>query len=168
MGIGMRQGGIPLDNVQILRIFVGEFLLDLPDDYSEIESLKIYNASEYAEVVLSLNTESSDDFFANFRHSHCVEATGDELVYSKASGLFEKGLGEYEINPGYGITWNTSYEFSQAVNANPQFDISALKDEITFEVVYKNGDVSKAKANIAFDANGNMAVTDGGYHYIAA
>lgn len=165
-GIGLRQGGAPLENVQIRRIFMGEFLLDLPDDYSEIEKLKIYNTSEYADVVLSINTDSEDDFSVEHRHSHSVEATGEELEFSKSSGLFESGLGEYKMNPGYQITWNISYEFSQAVEANPQFDISTLKDKITFEVVYKNGDVSKAAADISFDKNGNMAVQNGGYDYM--
>lgn len=167
-GIGLRQGGAPLENVQIRRIFMGEFLLDLPDDYSEIEKLKIYNTSEYADVVLSINTDSEDDFSVEHRHSHSVEATGEELEFSKDSGLFESGLGEYKMNSGYHITWNTSYEFSQAVEANPQFDISTLKDKITFEVVYKNGDVSKAAADISFDKNGNMTVQNGGYDYIQA
>lgn len=167
-GIGLRQGGAPLENVQIRRIFMGEFLLDLPDDYSEIEKLKIYNTSEYADVVLSINTDSGDDFSVEHRHSHSVEATGEELEFSKDSGLFESGLGEYKMNSGYQITWNTSYEFSQAVEANPQFDISTLKDKITFEVVYKNGDVSKAAADISFDKNGNMTVQNGGYDYIQA
>lgn len=167
-GIGLRQGGAPLENVQIRRIFMGEFLLDLPDDYSEIETLKIYNISEYAEVVLSINTDSDDDFSVEHCHSHSVEATGEELEFSKSSGLFEKGIGEYKMNTGYEITWNISYEFSQAVEANPQFDISTLKDKITFEVVYKNGDVSKAAADISFDKNGNMTVQNGGYDYIQA
>lgn len=167
-GIGLRQGGAPLENVQIRRIFMGEFLLDLPDDYSEIEKLKIYNTSEYAEVVFSINTDSGDDFPVEYRHSHFVEATGEELKFSKDSGLFESGIGEYKINSGYQITWNISYEFSQAVEANPQFDISTLKDKITFEVVYKNGDVSKAAADISFDKNGNMTVQNGGYDYIQA
>lgn len=167
-GIELRQGCVPLENVRIRRIFMGEFLLDLPDDYSEIEKLKIYNTSEYADVVLSINTDTGDDFSVKHRHSNYVEATGQELKFSKDSGLFEKGLGEYEMNPGYQITWNTSYEFSQAVEANPEFDITAFKDEITFEVVYKNGDVSKAKANISFDENGNMAVANGGFDYISA
>jgi len=65
------------------------------------------------------------------------------------------------VKNGREVLSNTSYEFSQAVNANPQFDISALKDEITFEVVYKNGDVSKAKANIEFDDIDVVAVTYG-------
>lgn len=167
-GIGLRQGGAPLENVQIRRIFMGEFLLDLPDDYSEIEKLKIYNTSEYADVVLSINTDSGDDFSVKYRHSDYVEVTGEELEFSKSSGLFEQGLGEYKMNSGYQITWNLSYEFSQVVEANPQFDISTFKDKITFEVVYKNGDVSKAAADISFDKNGNMTVQNGGYDYIQA
>lgn len=166
--IGLRGHCQPLENAKIHLLFLGEFLLDLPDDYSEIEKLKIYNTSEYADVVLSINTDSDDDFSVEHRHSHSVEVTGEELEFSKSSGLFEQGLGEYKMNPGYQITWNTSYEFSQAVEANPQFDISTLKDKITFEVVYKNGDVSKAAADISFDKNGNMTVQNGGYDYIQA
>lgn len=166
--IGLRGHCQPLENAKIHLLFLGEFLLDLPDDYSEIEKLKIYNTSKYADVVLSINTDSDDDFSVEHRHSHSVEATGEELEFSKASGLFKKGIGEYKMNTGYEITWNISYEFSQAVEANPQFDISTLKDKITFEVVYKNGDVSKAAADISFDKNGNMTVQNGGYDYIQA
>lgn len=164
--IGMRAGMTPMDNVKIRRCFLGDFLLDLPDDYSEIEKLRVYNSSEYAEVVLAVAAAENADFSTDFRHSNCVEATGEELQYSKASGLYDQGIGEYEINPGYEITWKPSYEFSQMVDANPQFDISTLTDKITFEVIYKNGDVSRASADISFDKNGNMFVQNGGYDYI--
>jgi len=164
--IGMRAGMTPMDNVKIRRCFLGDFLLDLPNDYSEIEKLKVYNSSEYAEVVLAVDTD--EDSMRDFRHSNSVEATGAELQHSRDLGWFEQGLGEYEINPGYEITWKPSYEFSQMVDANPQFDISTLTDKITFEVIYKNGDVSKAFADISFDENGNMSVQYGGYDYISA
>lgn len=164
--IGMRAGITPMDNVKIRRCFLGDFLLDMPEDYSEIEKLKVYNSSKYAEVVLAVAASEDADFSTDFRHSNYVEATGAELQYSRESGHYDQGIGEYEINPGYQITWNPSYEFSQMVDANPQFDISTLTDKITFEVVYKNGDVSKASADISFDKNGNMLVQNGGYDYI--
>lgn len=165
-GIGMRQGSVPFDNVQIRRIFLSEFVLDLPEDYSGIEKLKIYNTSKYADVVLSIDLNNGDGCSLAHRHSSYVEATGEELQFSRDKGTFKCGLGQYERNTGYAITWNPSYAFSQEVEANPQFDVSALTDKITFEVVYKNGDVSKASANISFDKNGNMTVQYGGYDYI--
>ncbi len=167
-GIGMMAGTTPMDNVKIHRCFLGSFLVDLPEDYSEIEQLKVYNSSEYAEVVLAVAAAENADFPTDFRHSNCVEATGEELQYSRDSGHYDQGIGEYEINPGYEITWKPSYEFSQMVDANPQFDISTLTDKITFEVIYKNGDVSRASADISFDKNGNMRVQYGGYDYIVS
>lgn len=164
--IVMRQGTTPMDNVKIKRCFLGDFLLDLPQDYSEIEKLKVYNSSEYAEVVLAVDTD--EDSVRDFRHSNSVEATGAELQHSRDLGRFDQGLEEYEINPGYEISWKPSYEFSQMLDSNPQFDISTLTDKITFEVVYANGDVSKAFADISFDENGNMSVQYGGYDYIVS
>lgn len=82
--------------------------------------------------------------------------TGDELRYSYNSRYGEMGLGRHKVCKGYWLTWEISDELVSAISENPDFDLSQIKDTITFTVEFNDGTVKTASLNLYFDSDGYM------------
>lgn len=164
--IGTRTGSCHTSDEKsvLYHIEAGEFILDI-DDYSQVEKLTVSNKSEYGQMVVVYADSNNSDGIANFLHAKENVLTGKQITDSIASKNFERGIGEYERNDGYEITWRHSYELCEEIEKNHSFDISSIQDEAVFEVLYKNGDVSRATVKISFDEKGNMQLENGGYNY---
>lgn len=162
-GIFVRQGSSGGDDFNIKYCSVGSFILDI-NDYSNVENITVSNSSKYGEVVLSFQPDESTGIV--FNHSNSVSATGAQLQASKDSGLFTKGIGEYEINTGYDICWQHSHELWNAIDENAGFDLSGIQDSIEFTVNFKDGTAAKSIIKLSFDKNGNMFLENGGYELI--
>jgi len=154
-------------NSVFLYCDAGRFMLDL-DDYSDVEALTVSNESIYGSVLMEVGSLDDYDYMDTFREAHSVTVTGEELQASKDLGWYSSGLGKYEINKGYTINWTHSMELEAAAEENPEFDLTQIKDRMVFEVLYKDGDVTKAAVDISFDKNGNMMLQDGGVEYTEA
>lgn len=161
----------------------GSFELDL-EDYTDVKSFKVNNESEYGllqfeyaeenaeqlaeqleqylapydeegvpdEVLQKLEDEHPELCLQN--HEFCL--TGDEIRYSQDTEDYSCGLGKYKTNKGYFLTWLPSEELGYAIGENPHFDLSQIKDTITFTLEYNDGTVKTASLNLYFDSDGYM------------
>ena len=159
----------------------GEFELNL-EDYSDVKAFKVNNVSKYGyldfeygsskkipdEILKEL--EAIDDFDAlppekkeyyeqyigKDEETHEEEITGDELRYSQKIGFDVKGRGRYKTNKGYSLYWEASETLGEAIAENPNFDLTQIKDTITFTVTFNDGTVKTASLNLYFDKDGYM------------
>ncbi len=142
----------------------GSFELDL-EDYSDVKSFKVNNESEYGLIHFEYEFEheiyykDSDvppEVAKQSLTAHEFILSGDELRYSQDTKTFIRGLGKYEQNKGYFTLWEPSEELCYAIGDNPDFDLSQIKDTITFTVEFNDGTVKKASLNLYFDSDGYM------------
>ena len=159
----------------------GEFELNL-EDYSDVKSFKLNNVSgygildfEYCEDIeipddVYKEMEAIEDFdalppekqeyyeqyYKAIQYRHEWELTGDELRYSQQAGYAKGGKGRYKTNKGYLLFWDVSDELVSAVSEDPSFDLTQIKDTITFTVTFNDGTVKTASLNLYFDKDGYM------------
>lgn len=82
--------------------------------------------------------------------------------YAKCKAI-EKKEGNHSF---FGINWKLSDNAYELLDKNPSFDLSTIKDTITFEVEFNDGSISRTVVNIAFDKEGKMYAVDGDYDFI--
>ena len=145
----------------------GSFELDL-EDYTDVKSFKVNNESEYGLLhfehadpkwygkVYNDESEIPEELKEYSIDNHEFTLTGDEIRFSQHTGDFTSGLGKYETNKGYFLTWLPSEELGYAIGDNPHFDLSQIKDTITFTLEYNDGTVKTASLNLYFDCDGYM------------
>lgn len=140
----------------------GEFALNL-DDYKDIKSFTVKNESKYGELHMACQTkyDNFDDAFndaldaVQHKIGNKITLTGQELRNSKNCGMFEGGT-IHKVNKGYCLNWNRSYELYDAIGNDLNFDLSQIKDTITFTVEFNDGTVQTASLNLYFDSDGYM------------
>ncbi|MDE6470566.1 MAG: hypothetical protein K2L19_06050 [Eubacterium sp.] len=149
----------------------GSFELDLKD-YTDVKSFKVNNESEYGllhfeyadlewhDKVYYDDSEIPEEFIEYLKEhpseDHEFTLTGDEIRFSQNTGDYNCGLGKYETNKGYFLTWLPSEELGYAIGENPHFDLSQIKDTITFTLEYNDGTIKSASLNLYFDSDGYM------------
>lgn len=149
----------------------GSFELDL-EDYTDVKSFKVNNESaygllhfEYADLewhdkVYYDDSEIPEEFIEYLKEhpseDHEFTLTGDEIRFSQNTGDYNCGLGKYETNKGYFLTWLPSEELGYAIGENPHFDLSQIQDTITFTLEYNDGTIKTASLNLYFDSDGYM------------
>lgn len=154
----------------------GNFSLTL-EDYTNVKSFSVENSSEYGllqfEFVLPqeeidkypilTDDNATDEEREAFEKEHPLFAfqnhkwqlTGDELRYSQKN-YGECGKGKYKEKKGYFLLWAPSEELQDAIAENPHFDLTQIKDTITFTVEFNNGTVKTASVNLYFNSDGYM------------
>lgn len=149
----------------------GSFELDL-EDYTDVKSFKVNNESEYGLLhfehadpkwygkVYNDESEIPEEFIEYLKEhpseDHEFTLTGDEIRFSQNTGDYNCGRRKYETNKGYFLTWLPSEELGYAIGDNPHFDLSQIKDTITFTLEYNDGTVKTASLNLYFDRDGYM------------
>lgn len=165
------QGGFPCysseQNIETAYFYTlegGNFELNL-EDYSDVKSFKVNNESVYGLLMLDYEYEhevyyeDSDmpaEELSRSITNHEFNLTGDELRYSQDTKTYMVGVREYEQNKGYFLTWNPSEELCHAIGDNPSFDLTQIKDTITFTVEFNDGTVKTASLDLYFDSDGYM------------
>lgn len=165
--IGKSSGGIysSKDENEVGKIYTvrgGEFALNL-DDYTDIKSFTVENESKYGELYMACQTkyDNFDDAFndaldaVQHKTGNKISLTGQELRNSKNCGMFEGGT-IHKVNKGYCLNWNASYELYEAIGNDLSFNLSNIKDTITFTVEFNDGSVQTANLNLYFDSDGYM------------
>lgn len=154
----------------------GNFSLTL-EDYTNVKSFSVENSSEYGllqfefalkdeeydKYPIFTNNNATDEEWEAFEkehpkfafQSHEWHLTGDELRYSQEN-YAECGLGKYKEKKGYFLLWAPSKELQDAIAENPHFDLTQIKDTITFTVEFNDGTVKTASLNLYFDSDGYM------------
>ncbi len=178
------RGGYPCyrskDNKETAYFYTlegGGFALSL-EDYTDVKSFAVENKSIYGLLqfeycvpdeeidkypILKDDTATEEErqaFLAEHPEfnlqNHKWLLTGDELRYTQKAGYGSSGFGKYEENKGYSLYWATSEELQYAIGDNPEFDLSQIKDTITFTVEFNDGTVKTASLNLYFDSDGYM------------
>ena len=159
----------------ISTIETGSFALNL-NDYSDVKSFRIENASVYGTLEFdydfygrlgytdTLPTNFDDDYFERIETIgfpypiDCNEfkISGDVLRRSQDSGFYAGGTDKHEINKGYILLWEISDELANAIDNDTNFDLSQIKDTITFTVEFNDGSVKNASIDLYFDSDGYM------------
>ena len=157
-------------------IRAGHFALNL-DDYADVQSFKIENISPY--IYLNLENpqfyeKMENDWYGRteeewnammdeellkeaYSWAHAFEMTGEEIRDSPKSGYFSVTTKKHKVtNYGYFLSWEPSTELFNAIAENPDFDLSQIKDTITFTVTFNDGSVKTASLNLYFDKDGYM------------
>lgn len=163
------------ETATLYTVKAGSFALSL-DDYAEVKSFKVENTSKYGYIEFDYLGQrekmfemAQDDYFEeghvdtdqdslDFRGwGHEFLITGDELRRSQEDGAYAGGTKKHEVNKGYCIQWQPSFELlNDTIGNNPNFDLSEIKDTITFTVEFNNGTVKTASLNLYFDSDGYM------------
>lgn len=163
-----------LDNVLISQIKGGEFDFDLSkqqaDDVKEIRvktenigysvmEIRAYDKMYY-DNLKPTDTKNIKDFYI----------LSDESGVAKISGRRFKKCIEVEENTDmenmFGITWKMGDKLYDALNADPNMDLTTVKDTITFEVEFNDGTVSRSVIEIGFDENSQMFASPKAFDFI--
>lgn len=138
----------------------GYFVAD-KDNYDNVKSFTVENESEYGILQFEYNktydlilSQTEDEFdqdnpYAILRN-HKFTITGEELRESQ----IETG-GDY----GYTVLWDVSPYFEKIAGENGGFDVSSIKDKITFTFEYEDGTMESASVDITFDSYGHMQIS---------
>ncbi len=168
--------------VGMLKTIEGSSIaLDL-DDYSEVKTFTVNNESKYGQLQFEYASEKAAEFLEEYPYmcdenyvvsdeeleelyakypelilqNHEFKLSGDELRYSYNTRYGEMGLGRHKVCKGYWLTWEISDELVSAISENPDFDLSQIKDTITFTVEFNDGTVKTASIDLYFDSDGYM------------
>lgn len=160
----------------------GAFELNL-DDYSDVKKFEVKNESKYGMIQFEYAGQDDselekiaaeidkikdddereqaiekalDEGVLKDLFSHEWTLTGDELRYSQEVGYAQGGEGRYKTNKGYLLLWEVSEALVDEISENPDFDLSQIKDSITFTVTFNDGSVKTASLNLYFDKDGYM------------
>lgn len=156
--------------VSVHIVMAGSFALSL-DDYSNVKSFKVENNSPYGwlhfqdlKMFERFEKQAETDEEYDFTYEETLAwynigseftLSGDELRESQESGRFAVGS-KKEINKGYYLEWQMSDVLRQTLADDPNFDLSQIKDTITFTVEFNDGSVKTASLNLYFDSDGYM------------
>lgn len=140
----------------------GSFALDL-DDYSNVKTFTVENSNKLANLVFDCQKswEALEKDVDNgvtrlgITGGHKFTLTGDELRASQDSKQYEGGT-KHIVNKGYWLSWDASGELTNAIGNDLNFDLSQIKDTITFTVEFNDGTVKTASINLYFDSDGYM------------
>lgn len=140
----------------------GSFALSL-DDYSNVKSFIVENESIYGYLNFECQktwNELEKDVENNgtglgIIEGHKFELTGEELTASQDSKVYEGGT-KHKVNKGYNLNWEPSDELYNAIGNDLDFDLSQIKDTITFTVEFNDGTIKTASLKLYFDSDGYM------------
>lgn len=153
-----------------LRSIEGGILALNFDDYKDVKTFQVENTSEYGYIIfenlaqyeklVEIAKYDNDDLTDEETRSlygigHKFKISGDELRRSQKDGFYYSGI-KSPVSKGYNLRWYPSDELCDAVGNNPSFDLTQIKDTITFTVEFNDGTVKTASANLYFDKDGNM------------
>lgn len=138
-----------------VKVFVlsGGIIALNTDDYSNVKNMTITNTGKYGELYFNYVTKKEKDGAQQIGKK--ISISGKELRESQASKSFECGTSP-TVNKGYELFWNITDEVYKAIGNDIKFDLSQIKDTITFTVEYNDGTIQAANLNLYFDSDGYM------------
>ena len=163
------------DNTIIYSIYCGYFDFDLDEKhYPEVKEIRVANENrKFGEMEIAARDCFYNDDLSRkedgIDYTKSAYITNHELDdWANLSGeRFRKCMALSKNNDTvFGINWKLSYEAYDILNDNPNYDLSTIKDTLTFEVEFNNGAVSRSILDINFDDEGNMHITPQTYDYI--
>lgn len=123
------------------------------DDYSNVKNMTISNTSKYGELYFSYVTKKERNGVQKIGNK--ISISGKELRESQASKGYECGTSP-TVNKGYELFWGITDNVYQEIGNDLKFDLSQIKDTVTFTVELNDGTVQTATLNLYFDSDGYM------------
>lgn len=138
-----------------VKVFVlsGGIIALNTDDYSNVKNMTISNTGKYGELYFNYVTRKEKDGAQQIGNK--ISISGKELRESQASKGYECGTSP-TVNKGYELFWGITDEVYKAIGNDLKFDLSQIKDTITFTVEYNDGTIQTANLNLYFDSDGYM------------
>lgn len=121
------------------------------DDYSVVKKMTIKNESNYGELYFNYVTKSQK--YGKQIIGNNISVSGKELEISQAIKAFE-----YPINKGYELFWGVTDNLYKSIGNDLNFDLTQIKDTITFTVEFNDGETQTARLNLYFDSDGYMHI----------
>ena len=121
------------------------------DDYSVVKKMTIKNESNYGELYFNYVTKSQK--YGKQIIGNNISVSGKELEISQAIKAFE-----YPINKGYKLFWGVTDDLYKSIGNDLNFDLTQIKDTITFTVEFNDGKIQTASLNLYFDSDGYMHI----------
>lgn len=121
------------------------------DDYSVVKKMTIKNESDYGELYFNYVTKSQK--YGKQIIGNNISVSGKELEISQAIKAFE-----YPINKGYELFWGVTDDLYKSIGNDLNFDLTQIKDTITFTVEFNDGEIQTARLNLYFDSDGYMHI----------
>lgn len=163
-GVGNFDVSDPVTGDTVAKIYTadGGLFATNKKDYDNVKSFTVENESKYGIIQFETKISSeisekivNEEYHLNendpydFFRGHKFTLTGDELRHSQKN---------YNGDYGYDLSWDFSDELYNAVLENPDFDVTEIKDKITFIYQYDDGTIERASVNISFDNDGHMVL----------
>ncbi|WP_296968174.1 hypothetical protein [uncultured Eubacterium sp.] len=140
--------------VRVNILMGGAIALNI-DDYSVVKKVTIKNESNYGELYFNYATKSQKNRKEIIGNN--ISVSGKELEISQASKVFECGT-KNPINKGYRLFWGVTDNLYKSIGQNLNFDLTQIKDTITFTVEFNDGEIQTARLNLYFDSDGYMHI----------
>lgn len=121
------------------------------DDYSVVKKMTIKNESNYGELYFNYVTKSQK--YGKQIIGNNISVSGKELEISQAIKAFE-----YPMNKGYKLFWGVTDDLYKSIGNDLNFDLTQIKDTITFTVEFNDGEIQTARLNLYFDSDGYMHI----------
>lgn len=132
----------------IISVFEGEITLNI-DDYSNVKDIIFENSSKYGELMIEHYTWNP----VQTLEGHKITVSGKELQYAVDNGFF--------LPKGYIFSWHITKSLLDEFANNENFELSNVKDTITFTVNYLDGTSETASVDLTFDNDGTLRLSDG-------
>ena len=136
--------------VRVNILMGGAIALNI-DDYSVVKKMTIKNESDYGELYFNYVTKSQK--YGKQIIGNNISVSGKELEISQAIKAFE-----YPINKGYKLFWGVTDNLYKSIGNDLNFDLTQIKDTITFTVEFNDGEIQTARLNLYFDSDGYMHI----------
>lgn len=125
------------------------------DDYSVVKKMTIKNESDYGELYFNYKTKSQKNGRQIIGNN--ISVSGKDLETSQASKVFEYGT-KNPINKGYKLFWGVTDDLYKSIGNDLNFDLTQIKDTVTFTVEFNDGETQTARLNLYFDSDGYMHI----------
>lgn len=152
------------NNAIIYQATCGNFDFDLDEEScNDVKEIRIYNENTdygYMEIMaLDVNYDDNlEEKTDGIDYTKSIYITSWQLPnaslsgerYKKCMALKKKGI------ESFGISWKMNDDLYDALNSNPNMDLTKINDTLTFEVEFNNGETAKSIVEITFDNEGFM------------
>lgn len=167
------------DDAIIYEAYCGNFNFDIDDEtVKNVKKIQVSNKNKdygYVEIQ-AMDVYYNDDLTQkndgiNYDKSAYLDNSLSDVDFVSLSGKrYQKcyALGKQfdSIKRYLGINWKINEGLYAKLNKNPNFDLSQIKDTITFEVEFNDGSISKSVIDIAFTKDGKMYAVNGNYEFV--
>ncbi len=135
-----------LDNILFSCVIYDYFAIKV-DDPNTIESIEMKCNTDYWKFTYQ---NSNEELSKRFTHGNDLKVDGEELVQI---------MNKYESDGYFKVDLDHDVAFCNAVDKNPDIDLSTFDDTLTFTINYKDGTKAQSVININYDKDGNFSAT---------